>query len=111
MIGKPDGVHGPYAIGHPDRAAAGIVSYYGKTYVWVMPQHTKDFADFASVMLNIATWAAPPSSPKLSLTIAPITFVVPPRLNAKGLSEAIIGPYPRRARTTPNSKDDCTRGW
>jgi hypothetical protein len=36
-----------------------IVSHCGKTYVWVVPGHSKDFADFALFMLNIATWIPP----------------------------------------------------
>jgi hypothetical protein len=36
-----------------------IVSHCGKTYVWVVPGHSKDFADFALLMLNIATWIPP----------------------------------------------------
>jgi hypothetical protein len=36
-----------------------IVSHCGKTYVWVEPGRSKDFADFALLMLNIATWMPP----------------------------------------------------
>ena len=35
------------------------MSHCGKTYVWVMPGHAKDFADFSLLMLNIATWVPP----------------------------------------------------
>jgi hypothetical protein len=44
-------------------------SHCGKTYVWVTPEHAKDFADFSLLMLNIATWVPPSSPPSLSLSI------------------------------------------
>jgi hypothetical protein len=54
-----------------------IVSHCGKTYVWVAPGRSKDFADFALLMLNIATWVPPGTTtqPAISPRIAPI----PPR--------------------------------
>jgi hypothetical protein len=44
---------------HDVPRGACIVSHCGKTYVWVVPGHTKDFADFSLLMLNIATWMPP----------------------------------------------------
>ena len=36
-----------------------IVSHCGQTYAWVVPGHSKDFADFTLLMMNIATWIPP----------------------------------------------------
>ena len=44
---------------HDVPRGACIVSHCGKTYAWVVPGHTKDFADFALLMMNIATWIPP----------------------------------------------------
>jgi hypothetical protein len=46
-----------------------IVSHCGKTYVWVAPGRSKDFADFALLMLDIATWIPP--EPKAPSPIGP----------------------------------------
>ena len=42
-----------------------IVAHCGKTYVWVLPGHSKDFADFSLLMLNIATWVPPVEKAKV----------------------------------------------
>jgi hypothetical protein len=44
---------------HQVPRGACIVSHCGKTYVWVVPGHSRDFADFSLLMLNIATWVPP----------------------------------------------------
>lgn len=44
---------------HDVPRGACIVSHCGKTYVWVAPGQSKDFADFVLFMLNIATWIPP----------------------------------------------------
>jgi len=48
---------------------AAIASHCVNTYVWVPPEHAKDFADFALLMLNIATWSPPSGPPTLNLTV------------------------------------------
>ncbi len=58
-----------------------IVSHCGKTYVWVAPGRTKDFADFALLMLNIATWIPP--SAKGQAGIAPRIAPIPPSEGAE----------------------------
>jgi len=71
-----------------------MVSHCGKTYVWVPPEHAKDFADFALLMLNIATWAPPSPPPSLSLTIdkiAPIHIGTTAPPTAQALPEALPG--------------------
>jgi hypothetical protein len=59
-----------------------IVSHCGKTYVWVVPGHSKDFADFALFMLNIATWI-PPATKTLA-TARPRVEALPPREGEEG---------------------------
>jgi hypothetical protein len=49
---------------HDIPRGACIVSHCGKTYVWVVPGHSKDFADFSLLMLNIATWVPPGAKAK-----------------------------------------------
>lgn len=39
-----------------------LVAHHGKHYVWVMPEHAKDFNDFVLQILNIATYVPPPPS-------------------------------------------------
>jgi hypothetical protein len=53
-----------------------IVSHCGKTYVWVVPARSKDFADFALFMLNIATWVPP--APKAQPARSPRIEALPP---------------------------------
>ncbi len=55
-----------------------IVAHCGKTYAWVVPGHSKDFADFALVMLNIATWI-PPGAKAQPPAIRPRIEPLPPR--------------------------------
>ncbi len=82
-----------------------ISSHCGKTYVWVTPDHGKDFADFALLMLNIATWVPPGSPPSLSLTIdkiAPITFAESPSAAKQG------PPRPEPRATSPETGRPAT---
>jgi hypothetical protein len=87
--------HGWLGIGakHDVPREANIVSHCGCTDVWVMPEHAKDFADFALLILNIATWVPPTPHPTLNVTvdkIAPITFG--PTTSVEGqLPQAISG--------------------
>ncbi len=46
-----------------------IVAHCGRTYAWVAPGRSKDFADFSLLMLNIATWVPP--APKLATGLQP----------------------------------------
>jgi hypothetical protein len=59
-----------------------IVSHCGKTYVWVVPGRSKDFADFALFMLNIATWVPPPT--KAQPALSPRIEAIPPRETQPG---------------------------
>jgi hypothetical protein len=93
------GVGGKHDVPHE----ACVVSHYGHTYVWVMPEHSKTFADFALLMLNIATWTAPSGpSPKLQVTLDPISF---------GAARA-AGPSPSGAtpRVAPGEVPEPTLG-
>jgi hypothetical protein len=80
IVKDPTSPHGGWlraGTKHEVPREACIVGHCGNTYVWVMPEQSKDFADFALLMLNIATWVPPPSPPTLNLTvdkIPPITF-------------------------------------
>ncbi len=44
-----------------------LVAHQGKHYVWVMPEHTKDFNDFVLQILNIATYVPPPQGASAAL--------------------------------------------
>jgi hypothetical protein len=57
-----------------------VVSHCGKTYVWVVPGRSKDFADFALLMLNIATWVPPTA--KAQAAVSPRIEAIPPRETA-----------------------------
>jgi hypothetical protein len=62
---------------HDVPRGACMVSHCGKTYVWVVPGRSKDFADFALFMLNIATWIPPVT--KAQPAIRPRVEALPPR--------------------------------
>jgi hypothetical protein len=46
-----------------------VVAHCGRTYAWVVPGRSKDFADFSLLMLNIATWVPAPA--KLATGLQP----------------------------------------
>jgi hypothetical protein len=46
------------------------VSHCGKTYVWIMPEHAKEFGDLTLLVLNIATWV-PATAPAKAAAAPP----------------------------------------
>ena len=49
---------------HQVPKGACYVGHYGKTYAWVLPGHESELADFALVILNLATYSAPDREPR-----------------------------------------------
>ncbi len=85
---------------------ASVVSHYGKTYVWVMPQYARTFADFALQMLDIATWS-PPSSPSLDLNIKEVPgFRLKPLQPAPGVSSWELDPIPQSKIQKPRKEGE-----
>jgi hypothetical protein len=56
---------------HQVPRGACLVAHCGKTYVWVLPGHAKDFADFSLLMLNIATWVPAPAKERAKGALVP----------------------------------------
>ena len=66
---------------------AHLVDHDGHSYVWVKPGHTKEFADFALLILNIATFTpSGPDSSKIHLSIDNLPAI---QMNLPSLSRAI----------------------
>ena len=66
-----------------------IVAHCGKTYAWVVPGHSKDFADFALLMMNIATWIPPAAKGQAAATVHPRVEPLPRGEEAEAESPGI----------------------
>ena len=66
-----------------------IVSHCGKTYAWVVPGRSKDFADFTLLMLNIATWIPPAAKGQAAATVHPRVEPLPRSEEAEAESPGI----------------------
>jgi hypothetical protein len=92
-----------------------VVGHCGSTYVWVTPEHSKEFADFALLMLNIATWSPPPpaGTPKLDLSIdkiPPITFGLPKAPGAQAPAAYPVQPESPVQRRLYEDSQSINRG-
>jgi hypothetical protein len=80
------------------------VAHCGKTYVWVMPEHAKEFSDFALLMLNIATWAPPAAPVKAAATAAAAAARLPQPPGAAPPAAEIAPPSPIQPRLYEDSQ-------
>jgi hypothetical protein len=75
-----------------------LVAHHGKQYVWVMPEHAKDFNDFVLQILNIATYVPPltgaaPATPAVQpRALAPHESEIAPRLyeDSQGINRGLF---------------------
>jgi hypothetical protein len=83
---------------HDVPGEACLVAHHGKHYVWVMPEHAKDFNDFVLQILNIATYVPPPAGAGTATpnvqprVLAPHDSEIAPRLfeDSQGINRGLF---------------------